>query len=69
MTDRLYINESKEVFDVLIVGSGITGSWPLKSFANADSKPWWLSVVVWWNIESTTLAKASLLGNSHSGSE
>jgi len=38
MTDQLYINESKEEFDVLIVGSGITGGWAAKEFCERGFK-------------------------------
>jgi len=38
MTDQLYINESNEEFDVLIVGSGITGGWAAKEFCERGFK-------------------------------
>ncbi|WP_440904475.1 GMC oxidoreductase [Catenovulum sp. SX2] len=33
-----YINESKEVFDVIIIGSGITGGWAAKEFCEKGFK-------------------------------
>ena len=38
MNEKLYINESKEVFDVIIVGSGITGGWAAKEFCERGFK-------------------------------
>ena len=38
ISDDIYINESQEEFDVLIVGSGITGGWAAKEFAERGFK-------------------------------
>ncbi|WDE10289.1 GMC oxidoreductase [Thalassomonas haliotis] len=38
MKDKLYINETKEHFDVLVVGSGITGGWAAKEFCERGYK-------------------------------
>lgn len=32
MNEKYYVNETKQVFDVLVVGSGITGGWAAKEF-------------------------------------
>ena len=38
MNEKLYINETKEEFDVLVVGSGITGGWAAKEFCERGFK-------------------------------
>lgn len=38
MNEKLYINETKETFDVIIVGSGITGGWAAKEFCEKGLK-------------------------------
>ncbi len=38
MTQESYVNETKEVFDVLVVGSGITGGWAAKEFCERGFK-------------------------------
>ncbi|TLU64309.1 GMC family oxidoreductase [Thalassotalea litorea] len=38
MSEYRYINESKETFDVLIVGSGVTGGWAAKEFCERGYK-------------------------------
>lgn len=38
MNEKLYINETKEEFDVIIVGSGITGGWAAKEFCERGFK-------------------------------
>ncbi|WP_440876893.1 GMC oxidoreductase [Thalassotalea sp. PLHSN55] len=38
MNEQLYINETKETFDVLVVGSGITGGWAAKEFCQRGFK-------------------------------
>jgi len=36
--DDLFIDKSDEIFDVIIVGSGITGGWAAKEFAERGFK-------------------------------
>lgn len=38
MTEKLYINETKEIFDAIVVGSGITGGWAAKEFCERGFK-------------------------------
>lgn len=38
MNEKLYINDTKEEFDVIIVGSGITGGWAAKEFCERGFK-------------------------------
>lgn len=38
MNEKLYINETREEFDVLVVGSGITGGWAAKEFTERGFK-------------------------------
>jgi choline dehydrogenase-like flavoprotein len=38
MNDNLYINETNEEFDVVVVGSGITGGWAAKEFTERGYK-------------------------------
>lgn len=38
MTEKLYINETTEVFDAIVVGSGITGGWAAKEFCERGFK-------------------------------
>ena len=38
MKEELYINESREEFDVVVVGSGITGGWAAKEFTQRGFK-------------------------------
>jgi choline dehydrogenase-like flavoprotein len=38
MTEKLYINETKEEFDAIVVGSGITGGWAAKEFCERGFK-------------------------------
>jgi choline dehydrogenase-like flavoprotein len=32
MSEDLYIKESSEVYDAIVIGSGITGGWAAKEF-------------------------------------
>ena len=38
MKDEIYINETKEEFDVLVIGSGMTGGWAAKEFCERGFK-------------------------------
>jgi len=38
MNEKLYINETREQFDVLVVGSGVTGGWAAKEFTERGFK-------------------------------
>ena len=38
MNEKLYINETREEFDVLVVGSGMTGGWAAKEFTERGFK-------------------------------
>ncbi|WP_395341124.1 GMC oxidoreductase [Ningiella sp. W23] len=38
MKEELYINESREEFDVVVVGSGVTGGWAAKEFTERGYK-------------------------------
>lgn len=38
MKEELYINDTKEEFDVLVVGSGVTGGWAAKEFTERGFK-------------------------------
>nr|WP_136252824.1 GMC family oxidoreductase [Ningiella ruwaisensis] len=38
MNEKLYINETREEFDVLVVGSGVTGGWAAKEFTERGYK-------------------------------
>ena len=38
MNEKLYINETREEFDVVVVGSGVTGGWAAKEFTERGMK-------------------------------
>jgi choline dehydrogenase-like flavoprotein len=38
MTENLYINNSKEVYDAIVIGSGISGGWAAKEFCERGLK-------------------------------
>ena len=38
MSEDLYIKESNQVFDAIVIGSGITGGWAAKEFCERGFK-------------------------------